>query len=88
MGQSLYSSIEKTVILSKKVLTGGISYECKMQAYSGSGATTPPQEFSRQGDAPAEAGDPQKKTHSLLPPGLICHRVAPDRSLFLAGLRP
>ena len=35
-----------------------------------------------------EAGDPQKKTHSLLPPGLICHRVAPDRSLFLAGLRP
>ena len=47
----------------------------------------PPQNF-QAGDAPQEAGDPQKKTHSLLPPGLICHRVTPDRSLFLAGLRP
>ena len=40
------------------------------------------------GDIRREVRSAVRKTHSLLPPGLICHRVAPDRSLFLAGLRP
>ena len=80
MGQSFILFYRKDGYFVKKVLTGGISMNANA-------ATTPPQNF-QAGDAPQEAGDPQKKTHSLLPPGLICHRVAPDRSLFLAGLRP
>ena len=86
MGQSFILFYRKDSYFVKKSSNGRDFYEYKC-SLSGSGATTPPQNF-QAGDAPQEAGDPQKETHSLLPPGLICHRVTPDRSLFLAGLRP
>lgn len=76
MGQSFILFYRKDGYFVKKGSNGRDFYECKC-SLSGSGATTPPQNF-QAGDAPQEAGDPQKKTHSLLPPGLICHRVAPD----------